>query len=398
MSADPDILLVVNAGSSSIKLALFTAEPSPTRVARATASGIGDARARLYGARAGGEGAFDEHASLPDHQTALARLLERIDAFAGGRTVVAAGHRIVHGGPHYTEPVRIDAQVETELRRCLPLAPLHLNHNLTGVAVVREWRAEIPQVACFDTAFHRHLPAVARETGLPRRFAEQGIRRYGFHGLSYEHVVAELRATEGESASAGRLVVAHLGAGASMAAVHGGRSVETTMGFSALEGLLMATRCGDVDPGVVLHLLRRLGMGAAEVERLLYEESGLLGVSGTSADMRVLLASDEATARHAVELFCYRARKHLGALAAVLGGLDRIVFTGGIGEHAPEVRARICAPLAWLGIELDEARNAAGARRVSSDASRVVVQVIPADEEAVIARHTVRLLGASGTA
>jgi acetate kinase len=301
--------------------------------------------------------------------------------------IEAVGHRIVHGGLDCDCPLMVTPAVEKRLRGLIPLAPLHQPHNLAGIAAVRTARPRLPQIACFDTAFHRSLPRPATLTSLPRELYEDGIRRYGFHGLSYEYIVDALR-REGVDVDRERIIVAHLGNGASMCALRGGQSIETTMGFSTLAGLPMGTRCGDLDPGIVLYLLAEKGMSVERVQRLLYEESGLLGVSGLSRNMQDLLAkAAEPAAAAAVELFCYQARRHLAALTAPLGGLDRLVFTGGIGANAPAVRAQICAGLAHLGIVLDAERNVAGGRRIAADTSRVAVEALPTDEELMIARH-----------
>jgi len=282
--------------------------------------------------------------------------------------------------------------VENRLRGLIPLAPLHQPHNLAGIAAVRRARPSLPQIACFDTAFHRSLPRLATLTALPREFCDGGIRRYGFHGLSYEYVADALR-RRGIKIDRERIIIAHLGNGASMCALRHGQSVETTMGFSTLAGLPMGTRCGDLDPGVILYLLAEKGMTVERVQRLLYEESGLLGVSGLSRNMQDLLAKPaEPAAAEAVELFCYQARRHLAALTAALGGLDRVVFTGGIGANAPAVRAKICAGLEYLGIVLDAERNVAGGRDVSADASRVAIEAFSTDEELMIARHVRNVL------
>jgi acetate kinase len=266
---------------------------------------------------------------------------------------------------------------------------LHLPHNLAGIAAVRQARPDLPQVACFDTAFHHGVPRLAQLTGLPRAFADEGIHRYGFHGLSYEHVMAELQRRHGPAVAKERIVIAHLGNGASMAAIGDGRSVETTMGFSTLGGLPMGTRSGDLDPGIVLYLLMEKGMTAQQMQRLLYEQSGLLGLSGLSRNMQELLsrAGAEPAAAEAVDFFCYQARKHLAALTATIGGLDRLVFTGGIGANAPAIRSKICDGLAYLGVEVDERRNAGGERAISADKTPVLVEAFPTDEELMIARH-----------
>lgn len=308
--------------------------------------------------------------------------------------LVAAGHRLVHGGPRHREPQRITPEFLSEIEQLVPLDPDHMPAAIRGIQFIAQKFPELPQVACFDTAFHSSLPKVARMYALPRRFYEQGIFRYGFHGLSYEYILDELRALDGKLA-AGRIIIAHLGSGASMVAIKDGKSIDTSMGFTPLEGLVMSTRSGDVDPGLLLYLLAQEKMSSKEVNTLLNKESGLAGVSGTSADMRDLLGkvSHDARAADAVELFCYRAKKYLGAYAAVLGGLDVLVFTGGIGEHAPAARERICSGLEFLGVCLDSSRNEANAPLISSSNSRVNVRVIQTDEDRMIVRHVIAVLG-----
>ena len=300
------------------------------------------------------------------------------------------GHRVGHGGLKYFEPVRIDDGVLAELERLIPLVPLHQPYNLAPIKALRERRPEMPQVACFDTAFHRTQPEVAQAFALPRAYTEKGIRRYGFHGISYEYVASVLPQYDSRAAG-GRVVVAHLGNGSSLCALRNGRSVATTMGFSSLDGLPMGTRCGSLDPGVILLFLDHLHMDARAIEAMLYKESGLLGVSGISSDMRTLLASDDPRAAEAVDLYVYRIGRELGSLAAALGGLDALVFTAGIGENSAAIRARVCRDAAWLGVELDEAANEAGGPRISRGDSRVAAWVIPTNEELMIARHTDRL-------
>jgi acetate kinase len=297
----------------------------------------------------------------------------------------------VHGGLQYTQPVRVDAGVLAALDRFVPLAPLHQPHNLAAIRAVMHSAPEVPQVACFDTAFHRSNPELAQMFALPYELHEAGVRRYGFHGLSYEYIATVLPEVDARAA-AGRTVVLHLGNGASMCALAGGRSVASTMGFTAVDGLPMGTRTGNLDPGVVLYLMDERGMDVRAIEKLLYQQSGLLGVSGLSSDMRTLLASDATRAKLAVDLYVYRIGRELGSLAAALGGLDALVFTAGIGENSAEIRARICATARWLGVELDAAANAAGGPRISTAASRVTALTIPTNEELMIARHTERLL------
>jgi acetate kinase len=329
------------------------------------------------------------------HERALAAALDRCRADLAGNRVVAVGHRVVHGGVEFAAPVRIDDTVLAKLESLVPLAPLHQPHNLAAVRAVLRLAPQLPQVACFDTAFHRTQPEVAQRFGLPRRFTDEGVRRYGFHGLSYEYVASVLPRHDGRAA-AGRTVVAHLGNGASLCALLGGKSVATTMSFTPVDGLVMGTRCGALDPGVMLYLADRHGMDARALEHLIYHESGLLGVSGVSGDMRALLASADPRPAEAVELFVYRIGREIGSLAAALGGLDALVFTGGIGENAAAVRARVCRAARWLGVELDETANEAGGPRISSPGSRTTAWVIPTNEEWMIADHTRQALDLNG--
>jgi acetate kinase len=305
--------------------------------------------------------------------------------------LIGVGHRVVHGGPQHARPERITPQLLDELQAFVPLAPLHQPHNLAPIRILLDEMPELPQVACFDTAFHRSNPDVAQRFALPARLHDAGVRRYGFHGLSYEYIAEALRDCD-PAAAAGKVVVLHLGNGASMCAIDGGRSIASTMGFTAVEGLPMGTRCGALDPGVLLYLMQHDGMDAAALEKLLYQQSGLLGVSGVSSDMRSLLASDAPGAKLAVDLYLYRIRRELGSLAAALGGLDAIVFTAGIGEHAAPIRERVCRDAAWLGVELDPVANAAGHALISTPDSRVRAWELPTNEELMIARHTRDLL------
>ena len=379
-------ILTLNAGSSSIKLGLFDA----TTLA-VIATGLIE--------RIGGEGSFAlrgpdggeldlppvPYASWRTHAEALRTALAALDHIVPDSSVTAVGHRVVHGGPDFAAPAVVDGAVVAALDALVPFAPLHQPHNLAGI---RAAMAEFPhavQVACFDTAFHRTQPFVNDTFALPRRFYDKGIRRYGFHGLSYDYIAGEL-AARAPQLHAGRVVVAHLGNGASMCAMQGGRSIASTMGFTALDGLPMGTRSGQLDPGVVLYLLEQEGMGASAISDLLYKESGLLGLSGLSNDMRTLEASDRPEAGQAIAYFVARIRRELGGLAAALGGLDALIFTAGIGENARGIRARVCDGMDWLGIALDPARNACNAPVISGDASRVQVMVIPTNEERVIAR------------
>ncbi|HEX9398902.1 MAG TPA: acetate/propionate family kinase, partial [Anaeromyxobacter sp.] len=396
-TASPDRILVLNAGSSSIKFSLFESGDDEL---------VLDVRGKFE--RIAGEGEPRFVARRPDgtvllerrwpanahvgHAGALEALLAFVRGASGDGTLSGVGHRVVHGGAAFAGPARVDEEVLARLQTFVPLAPLHQPHNLRPIRLLRDLDPRLPQVACFDTAFHRSLPPVAERFALPEELFAAGLRRYGFHGLSYEHVAAVLPSLDADAAR-GRTVVMHLGNGASMCALSGGRSIATTMGFSVLDGLVMGTRCGALDPGVVLWLASERGLTPRAIEELLYDGSGLLGVSGLSSDMRTLLASSDPRARLAVELFVYRIARELGSLAAALGGLDAIIFTGGIGENAAEIRARVCEGAAWLGVELDPEANAAGGPRITTDPSRVAGFVVRADEELTIARHVRRVLG-----
>jgi acetate kinase len=395
MSAAQGTVLVLNAGSSSLKFRSYAlADGRLAEALRGQIEGIGTAPrfvasdvagAPLAGrALAAGEGA--------DAAGALDFLWAWLEPRLAGGRLLAVGHRVVHGGVRHAAPVRVDAQVMETLAALVPLAPLHQPHNLAPIRELAAARPGLPQVACFDTAFHRSQPIEAELFGLPRAYFDEGVRRYGFHGLSYESIAGQLAQVAPEAA-AGRTVVAHLGNGVSMCALRGGRSIATTMGFTALDGCPMGTRTGSLDPGVVLWLMRERGLSADEIESLLYRESGLLGLSGVSGDMRVLLASDAPGARLAIDYFTYRLARELGSLAAALGGLDALVFTAGIGEHQPDIRAAVAARCRWLGLELDDAANAAGGPRISRAGSRVSAWRIPTDEERVIATQTVDVLG-----
>lgn len=389
-----DEILVLNSGSSSIKFAVFTATAAPVRRLHGIVSGLGAGAAFSAFGPAGEplRGALPTGDATPlTHESALAWLFAWL-ASQGGGSVRAAGHRVVHGGERFAEPARIDAGIAAQLEKLVPMAPMHQPHDLAAIRTLMKLRPELPQVACFDTAFHRTVPALARTFALPREITAAGVRRYGFHGLSYEYIAGVLPEHLGARAEA-RVVVAHLGNGASMCAMRARRSIATTMGLTALDGLMMGTRSGAIDPGVLFYLMREKSMGVDEVEDMLYWRSGLLGVSGVSSNMRELLASKDPRAREAVELFAYRAARELGSLAAALGGLDALVFTAGIGEHAAPVRAMICEQARWLGVELDPLANENHRAMISSAGSGVAVCVLPTDEEIVIARHTCRLLG-----
>ncbi|MFM7137164.1 MAG: acetate/propionate family kinase [Planctomycetota bacterium] len=387
-------ILVFNAGSSSIKCGVYQATAlQPARLARVHAD-LRDATLQLTV-----EGAADSRvAEYPRPaaawDAAMAIVLERAMTLAGG-PIAAVGHRVVHGGGRFERPVFVSPEVLDALAGFESLAPLHQPQNVAGIRAAAAAFPAAVQVACFDTAFHHTCPPVATRLAIPRAWHDRGIRRYGFHGLSYESVVGRLPEVTGRMPE--RAVIAHLGAGASLCGVQHGQSIATTMGFTPLDGLVMATRSGSIDPGAVLHLVLREGLSAAAVETLLSHESGLLGVSGISGDMRVLVESDDPRAAEAVELFCERAARETASLAVALGGLDTIVFTAGIGEHSAEIRRRIAAKLAWLGLELDAAANAAHGPRISGGHSRVAAWVIPTDEEGVIAAHAAAVLGATAS-
>ena len=384
-------ILTLNAGSSSIKFAVYEAGDEPRALASGQIDRLGP-EARLILSTDGAPESRDVAAS--DHAAGVAAILEAIRPVLHGREVTGVGHRVVHGGTEFDAPAELTEAVRARLAELIPLAPLHQPHNLAGVDAALAAFPQARQVGCFDTAFHRGHPFVNDTFALPRRLYEEGVRRYGFHGLSYEYISGRL-ARDYPELHAGRVVVAHLGNGASMCALSGGRSVGSTMGFSALDGLPMGTRCGQVDPGVLLYLMDR-GMGADEISHMLYKESGLKGMSGVSHDMRTLLASDAPEAAEAIDYYVFRIRRELGAMAAVLGGLDGVVFTGGVGEHAAPIRARVLDGMGWLGLAADAEANAADAREIGAGA--VPVLVIPTDEERVIARAVQAALAARGDA
>jgi acetate kinase len=390
-----DSIVVINAGSSSIKFSLFAeAAADLGLVARGQVEGIYTAphfTAKDAAGKPAGEKQWEPGTKL-GHDGALAHIIDWLKATHGGdHRLVAVGHRVVHGGTDYAAPVRVDAAVVAKLEKLVPLAPLHQPHNLAPIRAVLQRAPDLAQVACFDTAMHRSNPPLAQMFALPKELDDAGVRRYGFHGLSYEYIASVLPKFD-ERAARGRTVVLHLGNGASMCALEAGKSVASTMGFTAVDGLPMGTRCGAIDPGVVLYLLDERKMDARAIEKLIYSQSGLLGVSGVSSDMRVLLESPEPRAKLAVDLFLYRIGRELGSLAAALGGLDAIAFTAGIGEHAALIRERVCRQAAWLGVELDPQANAQRGPRISIAASRTSAWVIPTNEELMIARHTRDLL------
>jgi len=390
-----DAILVLNAGSSSIKFEVFEVrDGAPAALFAGQMEGIG-AAPRFTAKDAAGERLADQRwdgaAAPADHRAALGVVIDWLDGVAAGARVAAVGHRVVHGGPDLAAPVLLDEDVVARLHALASLAPLHQPHNLAGIAAATERFPGVPQVACFDTAFHRSHAWEADTFALPPAFYDRGIRRYGFHGLSYEYIARTL-AAEDPALATGRVVVAHLGNGASLCAIHAGRSVDSTMGFTALDGVPMGTRCGQIDPGVLLHLLGTEGMELAAVQKLLYGNAGLKGMSGISQDVRDLEASGDPRAAGALSHFAWRVRREVGALAAALGGLDALVFTAGIGENAAGLRAAICDGLGFLGIVLDPALNAANARDISAAGAITRVLVRPTDEEGMIARHVLDLL------
>lgn len=388
-------LLALNAGSSSIRFAIYQAGRPMRRVLYGKVERIGLSGTLLSFSDHPGGSAGCLKVAAGSVEAFLVGWLKKQPAFA---CIGAIGHRIVHGMER-TEPARVTARLLGQLRRTAPFDPDHLPREIALVQAFRRRHPGIPQVACFDTAFHRTMPRVARMLAIPRRFEAMGVVRYGFHGLSYEYLMGELRRTAGPLEARGRVILAHLGNGASLAAVHRGRSIDTSMGFTPASGLVMSTRSGDLDPGIAGFLARRAGMDAERFQDMVNKESGLLGVSGTSSDMRDLLArrARDVRAAEAVDLFCYQAAKWIGAYAAALGGLDSLVFSGGIGENSPEVRKRICSRLGFLGVRLDRRRNAAGAPRISAAAGPVAVRVIRTDEELMIARTVARVLGLAGS-
>jgi acetate kinase len=389
-----DTILVLNAGSSSLKFSVFLQGEAPEPLLRGQLEGLftqprfvaRDQTGVVVGEKEWATGTRLGHDGAIEFLFAWGR-----GGALRGHQIVVAGHRVVHGGLKFTQPVLLDSGVLSALDAFVPLAPLHQPHNLAAIRAIVQRVPKLPQVACFDTAFHRTQSVVAQAFALPRRYAEEGVLRYGFHGLSYEYIASVLPRTDARAA-AGRTVVAHLGNGASLCALKGGQSVASTMGFTAVDGLPMGTRCGALDPGVLLYLMDRHRLDTRALEKLLYQESGLLGVSGISSDMRTLLASPDPRAAEAIDLFVYRIGRELGSLVAALGGLDALVFTGGIGENAAAIRARVCRDAAWLGLELDEAANDVGGPCISRVGSRVTARVIPTNEELMIAQHTRRLL------
>jgi acetate kinase len=387
-SSNNTYIVTANAGSSSIKLALFTAVHHPEKVLEAAIENIGQPSARLVAL----EGT--EPVTAANHSDAARLLTDWLSTQAEAASIVAVGHRIVHGGPDYYQPVTATGEVLTALQELAAFDPAHLPVELELVAIFQDILPQARQVLCFDTAFHHDLPLRSRLLPIPRHFESEGVRRYGFHGLSYAYVLEELRRVEGETAAHGKIIIAHLGSGASLAALQDAKPIDTTMGMTPASGIPMSTRAGDLDPGLALYLAHTQGYDAERFNHMVTFESGLLGISGTTADMEELLeaeAEDE-RAKDAVEVFCYQAKKSIGSFAAALGGLNTLVFTGGMGENAPKIRARICEGLEFLGVTIDGARNQEGARLISADNGSVGVHVIHTDEAATIARQTARLM------
>jgi acetate kinase len=387
-----ECIAVINAGSSSVKFAFYDAAGVLPLMLKGQVEQIGVSPCLAATDAQGNDVASQSWpADGFGHDQAVQAILELARDRLSGSTVKGVGHRVVHGGTRFTGPVEISADVIAEMEQLTPLAPLHQPHNLGPIKAIAEARPDIRQIACFDTAFHQTQPHLAQAFALPRDLTDEGVRRYGFHGLSYEYVSGRLREVAPEHADR-RIIIAHLGNGASLCAIHHGRSVATTMGFTAVEGLMMGTRCGSIDPGVLIYLMDEKGMDARALEALVYKKSGLLGVSGISSDMRSLRASDDPRAREAIDLFVYRIVREIGSLAAALGGLDGLVFTGGIGQRDAMTRREVAAGCAWLGARLDDQRNAGGDGLISADDSGLPIWVIPTDEERVIARQTSALV------
>ena len=397
----PDLrLLTINGGSSSIKFALFLAGDSLMRILEGALERIGLPEATLRVKGVDLADTFSRSVTAPDHSVAVGLLMDWIEKRIGQNVLAAVGHRVVHGGPKYSEPQVITAEMVEELRRLSPFDPEHLPEEILLAEAFHRRFPDLPQVACFDTAFHHDLPRVARLLPIPRRYEAQSVRRYGFHGLSYAFLMEELTRLAGPDAARGRVILAHLGNGASLAAVRDGKSIDTSMGFTPTAGLVMSTRSGDIDPGLVWYLARTEKMSAEQFNEMVNFQSGLLGVSETSSDMRDLLESEtrDVRAAEAVDLFCYQVKKWIGAFAAALGGLDTLVFAGGIGENAPVIRARICDRLGFLGIEIDEKRNAANEGVISEADGGVAVRVIHTDEALMIAKMVCCVIGLTTSA
>ena len=394
MAGQAQRILTMNRGSATLKSTLYEVGAREEVLVTISVAYGGGAGARLQIADGGGAALVDSRVEGRDSNAALEAMFAWLDEHKYLSGLTAAGHRLVHGGARYREPQRITPEFLVELEKLVPLDPDHLPEAICGIRFVAAKFPQLAQVACFDTAFHRTLPTVAKMYALPRRFYDEGVRRYGFHGLSFEYIVGELRKID-QKLAAGRVIIAHLGSGASMVALRDGKSADTSMGFTPLEGLVMSARSGDVDPGLLLYLLAEKKMSAQEAGALLNKQSGLLGVSGSTGDMRTLLekSAQDSQAAEAIDLFCYRAKKYVGAYAAALGGLEALVFTGGIGERASAIRERICSGLEFLGMRLDGGRNAANAPVISADDSRVNVRVIQTNEDLMIVQHVIAVLG-----
>ncbi len=387
-------ILTINSGSSSIKFSLYKMGFREERVLSGKLEGIGEKETIFHAGSANGRSLIEKRLDSKNHKAALKVLLEWLNGGAYDSDLDAVGHRIVHGGVRYGKPEVVTEELVKELRNLSPFVPEHLPHELDAVKTVMEFYPDLKQVACFDTAFHSSMPRVARIFGLPRDLQDEGVLRYGFHGLSYEYIIEELAREAGKDAADGRIIMAHLGHGASMAAVYNKKVIDTTMGFSPASGLVMSTRSGDMDPGVILYLMKQKGMTPEEVNEIVNQRGGMRGVSGTTGDMRELLEreTEDQGAKEAVSLFCYYAKKFIGALTAALGGVDTIVFTGGIGENSPEVRGRICEGMEFMGINIDPELNRTSAPVISGTESIITVRVIKTNEELMIARHTNTLL------
>ncbi len=391
-------ILTINSGSSSIKFSLYRIGPHEELVSMGSAEGIGFDSSFFQIKDGSGNTVAEKRLVLRDHVAALKEITGWLDGAGTGKKIDAISHRIVHGGCAYTAPHLTSPELLEALEELIPFAPDHLPHEIGAIKAFERSYPGVKQIACFDTAFHRTMPEVARLYALPEEVRQHGVERYGFHGLSYEYILSELKKETGLETAHGRVIIAHLGNGASMAAFHGGRSMDTTMGFTPAGGLVMSTRSGDLDPGVIVYLLKEKKMNAAALNRMVNKQSGLIGVSGTSPDMKELLDREKKDTRaaDAVELFCYQAKKYIGALAAVLGGLETLIFTGGIGEHAPSIRERICRGMGFLGIRVDAARNNKNAAVISGDSGPTIVRVMRTNEELMIARHAYHLITKTG--
>jgi len=387
-------ILTINSGSSSIKLGLYEIAKSEKLLLSGSLTRIGLTAGAFTVQDADDRTLVDQAVELPDHETALKLLFEWLEKYAPDRSLEAVGHRVVQGGQKYRAPHRVTPELIAELKELVPIAPDHLPHEIKAIQYTSQAYPQLVQVACFDTAFHQTMPHLAQIAALPRYYQHEGLIRYGFHGLSYEYIMQELRKEAGAEAADGRVIIAHLGNGVSMVAVWHGKSMDTTMGFTPVSGLVMSTRSGDVDPGMLIYLVQEKGMRPSTLNDMINQHAGLLGVSGISSDMRDLLEKEEteAYAHEAIELFCYQASKHLGALAAVIGGVDTLVFTAGIGENAPAIRQRICQKLSFLGIQVDRTRNNANAAIISPSEAAVTVRVMKTNEDLMMARHTYTLI------